>query len=175
MIPANDSWHSGRNTTSTLSSMYCFSTCSIASASPFAVMSFRISLSSLSSSAISPARSGSSAKSIRSATFALFNRPPAFKQGPITKPIWYALKFSISRLFFSISFRSPVFFVDPIFLRPYFTISRFSSWSFMTSPTVAMAANSNRSIHSLSGIPSFSYSTRMSFQATTAPQISWNG
>ncbi len=69
----------------------------------------------------------SSAKSIRSATFALFNRPPAFKQGPITKPIWYALKFSISRLFFSISFRSPVFFVDPIFLRPYFTISRFSS------------------------------------------------
>ncbi len=67
---------------------------------PFAVMSFRISLSSLSSSAISPARSGSSAKSILSATFALFNRPPAFKQGPITKPIWYALKFSISRLFF---------------------------------------------------------------------------
>ena len=68
IIPARDSWHSGRNTTRTLSFAYRSSTCRIASASPFAVISLRRSFNSFSSSASRSASSLVSACKSRRAT-----------------------------------------------------------------------------------------------------------
>ena len=174
-MPASDSWHSGRKTTSTLSFWYQLSTCSFAASVPCSVISLRVSFNSLSSSARRSASSSLCARRSASASFAVFNRPPAFRHGPMTNPIWYAVIAPRSRLFFSASLRSPRFLVCAIFLRPYFTRIRFSSCSFITSPTVAIAANSSKSSHSIRGTPRRAYKTCTSLYATTAPQISGNG
>ena len=80
-----------------------------------------------------------------------------------------------TRLFFSISFFSPRLEVWPRQRRPSFTMIRFSPWSFITSPTVAMAAISSMSSHSCAKTPDSSKSTCTSLNATIPPQIPVNG
>ena len=80
-----------------------------------------------------------------------------------------------SSVFFSMRLTRPWIFVSASFLRPSFTTIRFSSLSFITSPTVAMAASSSISSHSWRSIPYSSKSTWISLYATIAPQISLNG
>ena len=119
-MPASDSWHSGRKTTSTLSFWYQLSTCSFAASVPCSVISLRVSFNSLSSSARRSASSSLCARRSASASFAVFNRPPAFRHGPMTNPIWYAVIAPRSRLFFSASLRchlfKTVFYQNPVLI-----------------------------------------------------------
>ena len=61
--------------------------------------------------------------------------------------------------------------VEESFFSPSFTMILFSPCRSMTSPTVAIAANSRKSHISSLSIPNLSYNAQISFHATTAPQI----
>ena len=88
MMPATDSWQSFKYTTSTFGSSGSASISADAARMPSSVICFRRSFSAFRRSAAASALSSPVSSNIESPSFALSRRPPAFKQGPITKPIW---------------------------------------------------------------------------------------